>query len=377
MFRIFFLSLSGILCVATQVHASSVLKGVEVSPKEGKSRTIQLMFDRAVDPSQIKTEFFKDIIQISIEDVSVYPARILPIEGSEIHKLFTYQYTPKLVRARFSVQGKAEDFKDRISVQSQGKQIVLKLLPKGMKRDQIAMAAAQIEKPKPSKEAQEILEKVIRAEESKLPAEAAVPVVVKKPEVAGKGAASGLGLKKESSASSAGIPMRAILFLLGAIAVAGFLLVQVRKKGFENKLGGFLSKVGIPGISRIDLLRKQKRLIEVVASHYLGPKKSIAVVRVQGRMMVLGITNESINLISQMPDGATLEQAVAASVSSTPASSASVAPMEADWSDALGFNGALEQKITDESKPAEIPEARNAMSARERIRQRIQGMKTL
>jgi hypothetical protein len=370
MFRTFFHSWVGLICVATQVHASSVLKGVEVSPKEGKSRTIQLVFDRAVDPSQIKTEFFKDIIQISIEDVSVYPARILPIEGSEIHKLFTYQYTPKLVRARFSVQGKAEDFKDRITVQPSGKQIVLKLLPKGMKRDQIAMAAAQAEKPKPSKEAQEILEKVIRAEEGKSAVEAPAPIAAKKAEVSGKGAASGLGLKKESAASGAGIPTRAILFLLAAIAVAGFLLVQVRKKGFENKLGGFLSKVGIPGVSRLGLLRKQKRLIEVVANHYLGPKKSIAVVKIQGRMMVLGITNESINLISQMPEGATLEEAVAASIPGAPASSAQVALMEQDWSDALGFKGALD-------KPAEIPEARNTMSARERIRQRIQGMKTL
>lgn len=377
MFRTFFLSLGGLICVTAQVHASSVLKGVEVSPKEGKSRTIQLVFDRAVDASQIKTEFFKDIIQVSIEDVSVYPARILPIEGSEIHKLFTYQYTPKLVRARFSVQGKAEDYKDRITVQPQGKQIVLRLLPKGMKRDQIAMAAAQVEKPKPSKEAQEILEKVIRAEEGRPQAEPPAPVAAKKAEVAGKGAASGLGLKKENGAAAAGIPTKAILFLLCAIGLAAFLLLQVRKKGFENKLGGFLSKLGIPGVSRLDLLRKQKRLIEVVASHYLGPKKSIAVVKVQGRMMVLGITNESINLISQMPDGATLEQAVAASIHGAPASSASVAPMEADWGETLGFKGALDQKMTEEHKPAEVPEARNTMSARERIRSRIQGMKQL
>src|SRR5262249_32274810 len=36
--------------------------------------------------------------------------------------------------------------------------------------------------------------------------------------------------------------------------------------------------------------------------HYLGPKKSIAVVRIQGRLLVVGITNENINLISQLED---------------------------------------------------------------------------
>ena len=118
--RSFVLVLIGFGFGAVGADASSVLRSVEVSPKDSKTRSIQLLFDRAIDSSQVKTEFFKDIIQISLEDVSVYPARILPIEGSEISKLFTYQYTPKLVRARFSVKGKAEDFKDRISIETQG-----------------------------------------------------------------------------------------------------------------------------------------------------------------------------------------------------------------------------------------------------------------
>jgi flagellar protein FliO/FliZ len=356
--------------VLTQAHASSVLKAVEVSPKDVKGRTIQLVFDRAVDPSQVKTEFFKDIIQLSIEDVSVYPARILPIEGSEIQKLFTYQYTPKLVRARFSVQGKAEDYKDRVSVQSQGKQIVLKLFPKGVKKDQITIAAAQAEKPKPSRQAQEILEQVMRAEEAKPALDAAVTVAAeKKSETARKGAASGLGLKKDSAASSTGLPLKLILLFLAAVGFLGFVLVQLRKKGFENKLGGFMSKLSIPGVSKLDLLRKQKRMIEVVANHYLGPKKSIAVVKIQGRMMVLGITNESINLIAQMPEGASVEQAVAASFKAP--------ELERDLDDPIEFEGALEQKMVKQSRPSESIAPLQSVSARDRIRNRIQGMKPL
>lgn len=47
-------------------------------------------------------------------------------------------------------------------------------------------------------------------------------------------------------------------------------------------------------------LGRNQRMIEVLSTHYLGPKKSIAVVRVAGRVLVLGVSNESINLITQL-----------------------------------------------------------------------------
>lgn len=39
---------------------------------------------------------------------------------------------------------------------------------------------------------------------------------------------------------------------------------------------------------------------EVVSSHSLGPKKSIAVVKVAGQTLVLGVSDDSINLITQL-----------------------------------------------------------------------------
>jgi hypothetical protein len=41
-------------------------------------------------------------------------------------------------------------------------------------------------------------------------------------------------------------------------------------------------------------------LIEVLSNHPLGTRKSIAVVRVGGRRLVLGVTNEAINLITAL-----------------------------------------------------------------------------
>lgn len=44
------------------------------------------------------------------------------------------------------------------------------------------------------------------------------------------------------------------------------------------------------------------RLIQVLGNQYLGVKKSIAVVRVPGNILVLGIGNEQINLLTKIDD---------------------------------------------------------------------------
>ncbi len=44
------------------------------------------------------------------------------------------------------------------------------------------------------------------------------------------------------------------------------------------------------------------RLIRVLGSHYLGVKKSIAVVQVPGSILILGIGAEQINLLSRIDD---------------------------------------------------------------------------
>ncbi len=44
---------------------------------------------------------------------------------------------------------------------------------------------------------------------------------------------------------------------------------------------------------------KKERLIQVIATHYLGNKKSISLVKVANEYMVVGVSNEGINLISK------------------------------------------------------------------------------
>jgi len=74
--------------------------------------------------------------------------------------------------------------------------------------------------------------------------------------------------------------------MMGALAlVIGLLFVslQVFKRMYQNKSGS-----------------RSRNLINVLASSYVGVKKSVALVEVPGTVLVLGITNDRITLLSEL-----------------------------------------------------------------------------
>lgn len=46
--------------------------------------------------------------------------------------------------------------------------------------------------------------------------------------------------------------------------------------------------------------RKSKAFIEVIANHSIGPKQSITIVRIKDQQFVLGVTSDSVQLITQL-----------------------------------------------------------------------------
>jgi flagellar protein FliO/FliZ len=65
-----------------------------------------------------------------------------------------------------------------------------------------------------------------------------------------------------------------------------------------------LARHNLPGIQA----GSRGKLIQVLASHYLGVKKSIAVVQVPGAILVLGIGTEQVNLLSRIDDPAAVAE---------------------------------------------------------------------
>src|SRR5437868_4850027 len=101
-----------VFLIAQPAWALTTLKQVQIS----NGTQIDLLFDGRISKNQIRTEFFGDVVQINLMDVSVYPAKISTVSGGPLTKIFAYQYAPKLVRCRLSVKGKAEEFRNRLSI---------------------------------------------------------------------------------------------------------------------------------------------------------------------------------------------------------------------------------------------------------------------
>jgi flagellar biogenesis protein FliO len=308
------------LGICSPAHATSTLKQVQVS----NGSQVDLLFDSKISKSQIKTEFFNDVIQISLHDVSVYPAKISSVSGGSLTKVFAYQYAPKLVRCRFSVKGKAESYKNKLQLITSaggGKMLTVRLgdpveapaqdrtaaaVQSHSKVDHVVMQAprakakSEIEGGTKINDAEEqaLLERVMKSS----PAGQAEAKVDEKKE-----AGHDLPLTRGDRPLTGGKPLPSPMNALGklALVVGLFSLCALAVKKFwkgraEASIGGAGWMASIGQFARKNLGPRSKKMIEVISSHHLGPKKSIAVVRVAGRMLVLGITDDSINLITQI-----------------------------------------------------------------------------
>lgn len=274
---------------------------------------IELLFDGKIETSQVKTEFVRDNIQLSLSNTSVYPAKVSMVSGSDLMKVFAYQYSPALVRARFTVKGEASQYANRLQVKISGKTVSVRIAP--AKADQVVSAAASalrtVSAPEKTvepasaalaKEAEqkELLERISASEREKGAETAATKIADKSDEKSEKK----MG-RKESLAGGKPLPspfrsIGVMLFVLGIFGLFVLFLKRMKNgqsnaKAARGGLGGFLNKLSGTGAGTA--------MIEVVATHHLAPKRSIVVVRVQDRMLVLGMTNDSVNLITEFRAG--------------------------------------------------------------------------
>ena len=90
-----------------------------------------------------------------------------------------------------------------------------------------------------------------------------------------------LKMTQTQSAQVAPIGGQRIFMLIGLLAVIAGGAYIVAKK------------VGRPGLSG-------QTQIKVLTQHFLGPKKSLAIVRVAGESILIGVTDNSINLIKSL-----------------------------------------------------------------------------
>lgn len=360
--------------VAAKAPSMIQLKRVQVAD----GTRVALVFDGGLDLAKIKTEFFNDIIQLSMTDVSVYPAKITSVSGADLTKVFAYQYAPGLTRLRLTVRGKAEDFRHSLKLQPSGKLLTVELagtanpaLPPAVS---VAPAAqtALMTAPRAVSETRALstvkeaaLEKT---SEKTLLSESRLPVSEKKPLASGKPLPS---------------PWRAFGVLggiIGLILLTAWIIRRARgdrvstHHKFPRFAASLMKRLGAPAGGA-------KASIEVIATHALGPKKSISVVKVAGRTLVLGVTDDAINLISELGDSASADDVLAEAMIRGSASAA-MAPVSGARSLAgrdapAGATAAGPAVFADIFQMETEKPASQSPNNRSRIRSRLEGMKEL
>jgi hypothetical protein len=167
--------------------------------------------------------------------------------------------------------------------------------------------------------------------------------------------------------------------------------VSRMRKGGDKRLKGAISRFArLPGL----MSGRKEKMIEIVSTHHLGPKKSIAVARIAGKLLVLGISNESINLITQIEEGSDLDLdalmdadtfGAPAPAPATPTMYRAPAPKPAPVSKGSGAVAAAAGGLFSDLLSAErvkpsassAPASAMAGNVRARIRSRLEGLKPL
>lgn len=237
------------------------------------SSSIKLSFDSSLIEGQYSVDAFDSTLQITLRDMSVYPAIVRRGESEKISKVFAYQYTPNVVRVRVSTEGKSEAIKASAKVSISGKTMSISMTP--------GKSIVQNSK----KSSKEVLKEIEKIDQE-----------------------SNLNLSQEDRSS----PFKGLwitLILISAMVVVLWLFKGMRNKrmrgmkGFKPGFGRFIQGLGIQGDAGTG------KWIEILSQTYLGPKKSLAVVKVKDRTLLVGITEEQINLISEFDEDDSTETA--------------------------------------------------------------------
>lgn len=285
----------GLSFFASESALAAMAKMTDVAVKRSSSGlNVDLTFDRPISAKSLKPAFERNFVQLVLKSTKVDAARMIPVSGSEVAKIFAYPYSPDTARVRIILKKDNEWAKGKITLSNNNPKTIRIFVkdPQRTERTQVVVAPAPKKAVEaPSSEDAKLLKEVVsntpeidihnpdsvkaalarESEKKPINQDTAISAVDK----------TEIGVKSDPSKHF----VRMALALLGILAffIGGVFLV----KRYATKLKK------LP-------FGKKERLIQVVATHYLGNKKSISLVKVTGEYMVVGVSNEGISLISKL-----------------------------------------------------------------------------
>lgn len=277
--------ISGILlgCLHSSQSAIASIQLEKMEAEGGKNQEVTFSFSGEIKRDQVQVEYAADSVSLLIDDALIYPSKMLQTSGEHLKKVFAYQYSPKQVRCKLSLKGKPESYKSNLDLNVHGKVLSLGFgAPASRPESHDVLFSHEADR-----EERQLLERVTQSSSHPVPPQAL--------ETAPAGHAGalpnqngserekpGLGVGKHVPSFQVGLTRLVIsLLILGGLAAAAHFVLK--RKGIN-----VLRKIG----------RGSNPWMEVLGTQPIGPRKSIMLVKISGRTLALGVTEHSIQTLS-------------------------------------------------------------------------------
>ncbi|MES2769989.1 MAG: flagellar biosynthetic protein FliO [Bdellovibrionota bacterium] len=261
------------------VAFGATLQKVRSYAKDGAFYT-ELSFDQDVSADMVSLDYINETVQVNLSQTSMDKSISTKVSDDKVSSVYTYRLDNGSVRSRIIYKKgiQASEFQNSTTSEVQGNKIIVKVVDRvpasvaqvsdKVSDEDMAQAAQWIESADKKSAEEEVKIAAANAQSKALEnkKESEIPVLAAKTE----------SVEKKGSSTSR------IILSLGL--VLGLLF------GFSVFLKKFLRKTPL----------KKNSQIKVLTQHYLGPKKSLAIIRVAGESMLIGVTDNNINLIKTL-----------------------------------------------------------------------------
>lgn len=268
---------------------------IKVRRDNGKM-TIDLNFDGEVKLSEFGPVALNKALQFDITGAQMQTSsQAMSLKDAWLKSLYVYNLDADTIRFRINAKEKsAEELKPLFQVKQKGNRLTFQLQANTEVKPKPAVLAdvgSTVEKVEAAKVIEPAAEKpiyptakLVASEDTAVPTSEA-SVDSESTSVLATDESEKVELK-ESTSSQASMLNKKFINVLVAVSIVGLMLIG---------LAMFMRKW--KKVSGVD---KHVNNIKVLSQHFLGPKKSLCVVRVAGETLLVGVTDNNINLIKSL-----------------------------------------------------------------------------
>lgn len=286
--KVFLIMFTSIICIWMMSGAradTNVLKDIKIIDQANGRTQIKLSFEKELAKEEATDLFRRNFLQLSLKNVSAYPAINKTVDKQGLSKVIAYQYTPSVARVRFVFDEQAEQYKKLVNWEIEGNIIKFNLwennpLVGGNLEDQKSenspIFAKKSKEENLSNQEKELLQKVISSNAS---IKRTNQSIENEPVFSDQNEKSNKTLKAAS-------PTTSIVKMVGSLSVVlGILLLLA-----------FLGKKYI--LAKLPSTKNTTGLIDVISNQVVGPKQSVSLVKVGEKFLLLGVAEGNVSLIS-------------------------------------------------------------------------------